>query len=63
MAEKKTTPLHAAFSFTSQEKRYILIICTLFLLGIIARWLFLNNRRPTPYEPVGIEQAQAEEQN
>jgi hypothetical protein len=56
MADKKPSPLQSSFLLTTQEKRYILIICALFLLGIIARYLFLNNRRPTAYTPAGIEE-------
>lgn len=59
MAEKKPSPLQSSFLLTTQEKRYILVICALFLLGIIARYLFLNNRRPTAYTPAGIEEPES----
>ncbi|WP_372798197.1 hypothetical protein [Pontiella sp.] len=48
MEEKTPSPLQAAFWLSKQERLYILIICVLFLLGVGARILYLNNRKPSP---------------
>jgi len=56
MADKKPSPLQASFWLTDQEKRSILVICTLFLIGLVARYLYLKNEIPTVYTPAGIEQ-------
>lgn len=58
MADKKPSPLQSGFWLTNQEKRYILIICTLFILGIIARYLYLKNERPKVYTPADFEQTE-----
>jgi hypothetical protein len=56
MVEKKSSPIiKSAFGLTKQEKLYILLICTLFILGLGARYLYLNNRNPTVYPPVEKE--------
>jgi hypothetical protein len=59
MADKKPSPLQAAFWLTEQEKRYILVICGLFLLGIAARYFYLNNENPTVYTPTELEKTEA----
>ena len=56
MADKKPSPLEAGFWLTAQEKRYIMIICALFLLGVVARYLFLKNQQPEVYTPADVEQ-------
>jgi hypothetical protein len=58
MAQKPSSPLQAGFWLTKQEKRYILVICALFLLGLAARYLFLKNQKPNVYTPAGIEQTE-----
>ena len=58
MIEKQPTPLQASFWLTSQEKVYILIICTLFLLGLAARHFYLKNETVTLYTPAGIEETE-----
>ncbi|VGO22170.1 hypothetical protein SCARR_04252 [Pontiella sulfatireligans] len=55
MAENLPSPLQAGFKLTNQEKKYILVICSLFLVGIVARYLYLKNRNPAVYTPAGIE--------
>ncbi len=40
---------------TDQEKRSILVICILFLIGLVARYLYLKNETSTVYTPAGIE--------
>jgi hypothetical protein len=59
MAEKKTNPIQSGFLLTKQEKIYILVICTLFLLGLGARFLYLNNRNPSP--PISVEPTHSEQ--
>lgn len=58
MPEKKPSPLQASFWLTTQEKRYILVICALALLGIAARYFYLKNEKPKVYTPVGIEKTE-----
>ncbi|MDF7800356.1 hypothetical protein P4C99_12835 [Pontiellaceae bacterium B1224] len=55
MAEKKSNPIQSGFLLTKQEKIYILVICSLFILGLAARYLYLNNRNPSPSIPVESE--------
>lgn len=62
MAEKKSSPLQAAFWISSQEKLYILVICVLFLLGIGARYLYLGNRKASPPLDPQPEQVEISEQ-
>jgi hypothetical protein len=50
--------LQASFWLTAQEKRYILVICGLALLGIAARYFYLKNEKPEVYIPVGIEETE-----
>lgn len=52
MSDKKSSPLQSGFMLTRQEKFYILVICTLFILGLGARYLYLGNRNPSPTIPV-----------
>ena len=56
MADKKPSPLQASFWITVQEKRSIQVICALFLLGVAARYYYLNNETSTVYIPAGIEE-------
>ena len=56
MAKKKISPLQAGFWLSEQEKRYILVICAIFLLGLIARYYYLNNEKPEGYTATGHEQ-------
>ena len=55
MANRKPSPLQASFWLTEQEKRYILVICAIFLLGLIARYWALKRDEPKEYVPKGIE--------
>ena len=56
MPNEKPTPLQASFWLTEQEKRYILVVCSLFLLGLAARYFYLKNEVPEVYTPAGIEE-------
>lgn len=58
MANKKTSPLQASFWLTEQEKRYIIIICAIFMLGLIARYWYLKQDKPEVYEPAGLEKVE-----
>jgi hypothetical protein len=60
MADKKPSPLQASFWFTEQEKRYILVIAALFLLGLAARFYFMKTEQPEIYTPEGIEKLEQE---
>jgi len=56
MSDKPPTPLQASFWLTKEEKGYILVICTIFLVGIAARYYYLKNETPEVYAPDGIEE-------
>lgn len=56
MPNEKLSPLQASFWLTEQEKRYILVVCALFLLGLTARYFYLKNEVPEVYTPVGLEE-------
>ena len=58
MSNKKISPLQASFWLSEQEKRYILVICAIFLLGLIARYFYLKNEKPGLYTPPGLEQTE-----
>ncbi len=61
MKEKEPTPLQASFWLTNQEQRDILVICAIFLIGLIARYLYLKNEMPEVYTPAGIEESETKE--
>ncbi|NLX26374.1 MAG: hypothetical protein GXY61_10510 [Lentisphaerae bacterium] len=56
MTDKKLSPLQSGFLLSGQEKKYILIICAVFLLGLITRYWYLKHEKPREYTPEGIEQ-------
>lgn len=56
MSDKKPSPFQASFLLTGQEQRYILIICTIALVGIAARYFYLKNETATVYTPAGIDE-------
>ena len=58
MANKKISPLQAGFWLSEQEKRYILVICALFLLGLFARYYYLKHEKPEAYTPPVLEQTE-----
>ncbi|MEN7973666.1 MAG: hypothetical protein ABFR47_07505 [Verrucomicrobiota bacterium] len=58
MPDKSSSPLQASFWLTAQEKRYILVICALALLGIAARYFYLKNEKAEVYTPAGIEEVE-----
>lgn len=55
MSDKKPSPFQASFLLTAPEKMYILVICAIFLVGIAARYYYLENEKPAVYAPAGIE--------
>jgi len=58
MPDKNPSPLQASFWLTEQEKRYVLVICALALLGIAARYFHLKNEKAEAYIPAGIEETE-----
>jgi hypothetical protein len=56
MSNHQPTPLRASFWLTDQEKGYILVISTIFLIGLAARYFYLKNEKPEAYTPAGIEE-------
>ncbi len=58
MKTKKPSPLQAAFWLNEQEMRYIIIICAIFLLGMVARYWYLKHEKPREYIPKGIEKVE-----
>ena len=54
MPDKNPSPLQASFWLTGQERRYVLVICALVLLGITARYFYLKYEQPKAYTPAGI---------
>ena len=58
MANKKITPLQAGFWLSEQEKRYILLICAVFLLGLIARYYYHRHETAEAYVPPGVEETE-----
>jgi len=60
MSNKQPTPLQASFWLTHQEKTYILAVCTIFLIGIAARYFYLKNETPAAYTPAGTEELEEE---
>jgi hypothetical protein len=55
MPDRNLTPWQAGYWLTGQEKRSILVICALILLGIAARYFYLKYEKPTAYTPAGME--------
>lgn len=51
MAKKKISPLQAGFWLSEQEKRYILVICAVFMLGLIARYYYMKQEKTGTYMP------------
>lgn len=58
MSDKTPTPLQAAFWLTKEETGYILVLCAVFLVGIVARYFYLKNEKPGAYTPVGVEEGE-----
>lgn len=58
MANKSPSPLQASFWLSDQEKRYILVICAVFLLGLFARYWYLKHEKPEEYSPAGLEKSE-----
>ncbi len=52
---KKKSPLESGFWLSAEEKRYILIVCAIFLLGILVRYWYLKRDQPREYTPVGLD--------
>jgi hypothetical protein len=55
MANKKISPLQASFWLSEQEKRYILVVCALFLLGMISRHYYMKHQLTAAYAPPNPE--------
>lgn len=55
MGSKNPSPLQTAFWLTEQEKRYILVICAIFVLGLLARYWYLKHDMPKEYTPSGLD--------
>lgn len=58
MKDKEPTPLQASFWLTHKEQGYILVVCAIFLVGLIARYFYLKNETPEGYTPAGIEEVE-----
>lgn len=56
MPVKNPSPLQTSFWLTKQEKYYILVICALFLLGVLARYFHIKNEKAGTYVPAGVEE-------
>jgi len=59
MGNEQPTPLQASFWLTNQEKGYVLVVCAILLVGIVARYFYLKNEAPEVYTPTGIEQVES----
>lgn len=60
MKDKQPTPLQASFWLTNQEKTYMLVLCAVLLVGLIARYFYLKNEKAEVYTPPGIEKPEEE---
>jgi hypothetical protein len=60
MKAQRPSPLQASFWLTEQEKRYILVICAVILLGVVARHYYLKNEIAEVYTPAGIEEMESD---
>ncbi len=58
MSDKPPTPLQASFWLTQEETLYILALCAIFLVGIIARYFYLKNETAGAYAPANIEKVE-----
>ena len=58
MNDKQPTPLQASFWLTNQEKTYILVVCAVFLVGLVARYFYLKNEKAEVYTRSGIEEVE-----
>lgn len=58
MNSEQPTPLQASFWLTNQEKSYIMVVCTIFLIGLVARYFHLKNEMPEAYVPAGLEEVE-----
>jgi hypothetical protein len=56
MPDEHPTPWQTAFWLTGQERRGMLVICALLLLGIAARYFYLKYEKPKAYTPPGVEE-------
>jgi len=58
MNSEQPTPLQASFWLTHQEKIYIMVVCTIFLIGLVSRYFSLKNEGPEVYVPAGLEEVE-----
>ena len=59
MLDKQPSPLRASFWLTEQEKRYVLVICALFLIGLTVRHFYLKKEQAQVYTPSGLEKMES----
>ncbi len=50
--------LPAWLDLTLQERKFLLGILAIALVGLAARYLHLRNQQPEPYRPAGVESAE-----
>ena len=58
MSDKPPTPLQASFWLTKEETGYILALCAIFLVGIVARYFYLKNEPAGTYTLAGVEEGE-----
>jgi hypothetical protein len=58
MPKNPPSPLQTAFWLTPQERRFILAVSALVLLGLAARFFYLKHREPGGYTPAVTEAAE-----
>jgi len=51
MKKKAFAPFHSIFRLTAEEKKYLLLVVAVFLLGLIARYFYLKNETTSLYTP------------
>jgi hypothetical protein len=54
MTVEKPSPLQAGFWLTTQERRYILIVCALLFIGLAARYYHLTHQKPEKISAAAI---------
>ncbi|MBU1693826.1 MAG: hypothetical protein KJ726_02310 [Verrucomicrobia bacterium] len=45
----------AWFALTPEERRFIGGILLIFVIGLVARHIYLRSEKPEPYSPAGLE--------
>jgi len=49
--------VRAWFALTPEERRFIGGILLIFVIGLVARYMYLRSEKPEPYTPAGLETA------